>query len=432
MNVLFIGDYRPARNYGSIATSEAMVNLIKFVIGTEHNLKIIDHRSFYNETPREGYPEYVMKLADNGTTIKKKLKILVPDFIWEYKNKIFKIDESKIHVPHTFGMYEDFYNEMLYGRKFVYERQALEWADVVIFSGEGTIVNGIDKYGKYLVGALYQLFMLWLSKIKFNRPTIIVNHTVDPGNNKEAIEMIMNIYPKLDFVGVRELASLEYLRNMGIKNGEFIPDALFTYLPKNSDWVPTDELNAQIDFTKPYICIGDTSGIIKNRYYAGVKWDVVEIYSKMILELKKVIPQIIFVDGFRGRNQEINRLIKKNGIGYVNLLNCSYHDLFYVLKFAEIFISGRWHNSILSVLANTPILLMGADSYKTKSLYDILEYNAPFFEVDTIPIYIDDIIDSTKNMLLNKKTIKSKLEIRVAHLREMAKNNISYLNQIIN
>ena len=33
-----------------------------------------------------------------------------------------------------------------------YEKRMLEWADIVYINGEGNIVNGTDRYGKYRMG----------------------------------------------------------------------------------------------------------------------------------------------------------------------------------------------------------------------------------------------------------------------------------------
>mgnify|MGYP000677091129 CR=1 FL=1 len=151
-----------------------------------------------------------------------------------------------------------------------------------------------------------------------------------------------------------------------------------------------------IDFSKPYICLGDSSGI-KNAYNQ-VKWDVFQVLSEIVDRLRGITPQIIFVDGYSGGNEDINELVKKKRLGRVNLNNCNYHDLYHVLEGASLFISGRWHASILCTLANTPILLWGSDSHKTKSLYTLLEYKYPFFEVATLPVNIDELIrDSTSD-----------------------------------
>ena len=48
--VLFIGDLRSADNYGAVATSEAMINIIGS-IERPFDVKYIDYRSVYYPTP---------------------------------------------------------------------------------------------------------------------------------------------------------------------------------------------------------------------------------------------------------------------------------------------------------------------------------------------------------------------------------------------
>ena len=87
--------------------------------------------------------------------------------------------------------------------------------------------------------------------------------------------------------------------------------------------------------------MGDSSGI-KNAYNQ-VKWDVFQVLSEIVDRLRGITPQIIFVDGYSGGNEDINELVKKKRLGRVNLNNCNYHDLYHVLEGASLFISGRGH-----------------------------------------------------------------------------------------
>lgn len=422
-NILFVGDLRSAKNYGAIATTEALFKLFE-----EENIKVnirnIDFRSLYNPTPVNGFVP-----KSKSTFAVSILKFIVPNIIKRYIKYVLQKGsrQKNDYVPYKFSQYEEYYEKMVAETSFLYEKRLLEWADILYINGEGNIVNGTDRFGKYRMGARYILFIAWVSKVKYNKPTLMVNHTVDP-NNYNAFEMVSNIYPYLDVVYVRETLSLSVLEKNGVLNSKFVPDALFSYKPI-ANWLPTVELKKQIDFSKPYICIGDSSGI-KNAY-SQVKWNVAKVLGHIIDELKKITPQVIFVDGYNGTNSDVNKMIACKKIGYVNLKNCSYHDLFYVLKGAQLFISGRWHASILSVLASTPILLWGSDSHKTKSLYTLLDYQYRFFEVSTLPVNIDELIDEAKCILENKEALKRSIKLKVQVYSESAKENVTILNNYI-
>lgn len=403
-NLLFIGDLRTANNYGAIATTETLVKLVE----NEHydaNIKFIDYRSLYRPTPVDGFPVISLK---RKLPIKKYVASHLPRNVKSGIKRILRcfFDSEKPvedFVPYKYSQYEEYYEQMQAGSRLQFEKKMLEWADIVYINGEGNIVNGTDKYGKYRMGARYILFMAWVSKVKYKHPTLIVNHTVDP-NNCNAFEIIEHVYPQLDKIYVRETLSLPLLHQHGIQNCTFVPDALWAYQPV-SNWQPSDALKKEIDFSKPYLCLGDSSGI--RNAYGKVKWDVCQVLGEIIDRLQEIVPQVIFVDGYSGGNEEINKLVDKKYIGRVNLSNCSYHDLYHVLKGATLFISGRWHASILSTMTNTPIILWGSDSHKTKSLYTLLDYKYRFFEVSTLPVNIDELVETARQIIHNAAIIKT-------------------------
>lgn len=424
--ILFIGDLRVNYNYGAMATTTCLLDML-YQQHYDADIKYISLRSLYGPTPRNGFPSEIKKRNFFLSTIKKTVKHILPQKIILSLQNIKNNNEPKDFVPYKFSQYEDYYHMMMDegSNSLKYEKDLLTWADIVYINGEGNIVQGTDKYGKYRIGARYLLFMAWVSKFKFKHPTIIVNHCVDPGN-VNAFEMIEEIYPHLDEVIVRDPLSLCVLKNHNIYNAKWAPDALFSF--KTSDfWEPSNEIKTQIDFSKPFICIGDSSGIKNN--YNQVKWDVISVFSVIIERLKKIVPQIIFVDGYSGGNELINQVIKNNNIGFVNTQNCSYKDLFQVLRRSEVFVSGRWHASILCVLANTPIVSYGADSHKTRSLYTILDYPYRFFETSSLPANIDELVETVEKVIDNKINIKKDFDEKMRYISKNAFQNVEAIDK---
>lgn len=420
--ILFLGDLTDANNYGAVATSESLKNMVVNAF-PDISIEYIKHKSMTNPTATSS------SINDKTYMILKKciIKILPCKILDIFKERFFynrKID----FVPYRFDLYEEYYRKMDNNLMFRYEKELLNWCDVLFINGEGTVVHGIDKWGRYRTAALYWFFMAWIAKVKFNKKVCVVNHIVDP-NSSNAVEIIKNVYCLLDDIVVRDPVSVRKLREYGIMKGKYYPDVLFSYKPQDHSWVPSELIKRRIDFSKPYICIGDTSGI-KNTYHK-VKWDVVKVFSEIIRKLKVITPQIIFIDGFNNRNPDIQKVVKKNGITSLYFDVCNHHDLYYILQKSLIFISGRWHASILSVLANTPVLLWGADSHKTRSLYTILDYDYRFYETSTIPANIDDMIDSVKKILMNRSAIKRQLMIKVEKLSKESYGNIEYLRKVV-
>ena len=427
--ILFIGDLRVDYNYGAMATTTCLLDMLKQQ-NYDAEYRFIALRSLYGPTPRKGFPKKTTDRNRSVDKLKTIIKNIVPQKLISTIRGSKSSNSSSDFVPYKFSQYEDYYKMMMDEgtSSLKYEKDLLTWADVVLINGEGNIVQGTDKYGKYRLGARYILFMAWVSKIKFKHPTIIVNHCIDPGN-ANAFEMIEGIYPHLDEIIVRDPLSLNLLKNHDIRNAKWAADALFSYQSLEEEWEPSPELRKQIDFNKPYICIGDSSGI-KNSYNQ-VKWDVVSVFSEMISKIRMVVPQIIFIDGYCGENEHINQIIKDNSIGSISPQNCNYRELYQVFKRSEVFVSGSWHASILCVLENTPIVSYGADSHKTKSLYTILDYPYRFFETASLPVNIDELVNTVKDVIREKSIIKAQLNAKIDSLSNNAFENARVLDKYI-
>ncbi len=399
--VLLVGDLRTAGNYGAVATTEALMDLI--LRHDDIELKAIDHRSMRSETPAEGWEKSVQEEMDRSSVQNKPLrdyiiyKLIEKNLYQAYKvMKNRKNHKKPDNIPARYDMYPDAVRKVLDSQMWKYEKGMMDWADIVIINAEGNIVNGTDENGCYRPGGRYVLFFAYVVKSIMNKPCYIINHTVDP-QNRDVRNIIVNVYPMMDGVYVREKYSLDTLHKWGIENVKYVPDALWTHNFANDIQVKAPECLSDFDFSQPYICLGDSSGLSNG--YGRVKWDVLKVYTQLIRGLQTICPQIIFIDGFSGKNIEIRAVIAKNNLKYVNINNCNYHELYYLLAHAKACVSGRWHASIIALLAHTPVICWGADSYKTEALYGEVNYPYKFFDISAIPLNIDQIVSETKKAL---------------------------------
>jgi polysaccharide pyruvyl transferase WcaK-like protein len=437
MNILFIGDLRTAFNYGAIATSDVLIRMVKQTLGDGDQLKIIDHRSFMAETPIEGWPEWtkpgIPKPSRFLGKLKRGVKSAIVAFLKEFtffyvRSKRLGRNQSPslaTHVPTQWRDYETFCQQVVAGKRLPYEKALLEWADLVIVNSEGNIVNGIDRFGRYKEGPRYVLFLEYLAK-KMGKKVAVINHTVDP-DSEDGIEMVQQVYPMLDYVAVREPLSIEKLKELGVeKVVDYIPDALFSYVPE-SDWEPSEALKSIIDFSKPYICLGDSSGM--SSLASTVKWDVYTVFGDLVDQLRAICPQIVIVDGFSGNLRVLNTLVKEERIPRVNLHNCSYEELIQVLGQAKCFVSGRWHASIMGLLSGTPFILWGSDSHKTKSLSVIYDYPFRFYNVHTLPLHMKEMCADVKMAIEQEPALRARNMQTTLQLRERAFKNVNVLKK---
>ena len=448
MKILFLGDLRNCYNYGAIATTESLIRMLKEEY-SDVDLKYIDFRSLQNATPPEGWDNKAktdVKKSSKFQSLKIKvwniyrqlcyiLIMMIPYGLYLQIHKYRRKQKEQqtpytpnmnYHIPFLFKDYDGWVKNMLEGKVLLYEKNLFEWADLVIVNGEGNVVHGTDENGVYRHRACYILFMSWVAKTHFRLPVYLVNHCVDP-DNSDAVEIIKNVYPLLNKVIVRDPLSLEKLYSYGISNAEYAPDALFSY-KGNTSWVPSEAIKQQIDFSEPFILLGDSSGI--QNAYGKVPWNVPYFFETLIEKLQAIVPQVVFVDGYSEGCSDINQVISDTGIGRISLKNCSYQDLHGIMKRAEIFISGRWHASILCLLAGTPILLFGSDSHKTKSLYSVINYPYTFFETLSLPIHIDEIIEEVQKIKVNHDVISADIQEKCRELSRKSYYNVECLKDV--
>lgn len=432
MKVLLIGDLRCVANYGAIATTESLYTLIKNERSVD-TIDTVDYRSIIAPSPQNGF-------ARSAEEIKEEIEQYdSPEPYWKrfIKSKsVYRIYKkmrntaaqkktrgvSLPHIPYQFSDYADFSSQVLNNEKLQYEYKKIVAADIIIINGEGNLVKGTDSRGIYRIGGLYILFMAYFCKSVMNKKTYMINHTVDP-QNKDIKEIIRHIYPLLDGIYVRERLSLNLLKSWGVDNARFVPDALFSADLENRVWKPNPILALEkIDFSSDFICIGDSSAILNKNGKIG--WDIEKTYISLINSLKAVCPQIVFVDGFTGGCEEINNAVRKTKTPCISLKNANYKDLYQIFKHCSLFISGRWHASILSLMAGCPILLWGADSHKTRALYELIDYPFAFFEINHIPEEIRHITQEAKKAISYDMCAIQK---KVNALSEMSLDNVNML-----
>lgn len=326
-NYLLIGDHRTCENYGSIATSEQLIELMR---------------------PR-------------------RLSII----------PITRMDQDYNFMPVFFKDFDYYAEELNKGKALIKEKRAINSSDKVLINAEGSLTHHTNAErcdGKYRARTRYMLFLAYYA-IKFcNKEVSIVNHCVDPGNSS-AEEMIKNIYPLLNKCWVRDQMSKNNLEKLGINFAEYVPDALFNYEHK-------ENFNEQREF----ICIGDTATLgyadwdVTNFFT-----------SLIIRLKKKGQKIIFIDGNMWKTTEMIRSLCEKLNVPWIHVDNTSWQNLTKILKKSKVFFSGRWHASILATLSGTPSILYGTDSHKTKALHEDLKFKGKFYELNELPPNIDEI-----------------------------------------
>ena len=416
---LLIGDLRPAFNYGAVATCDVLIARIRERMTPDDELRIIDYRSFFTQTSASGLPAWTYPNYPKEPWKVRQLTIRedIRASLRNAKRKLLKREKSSFDpLPARWKDYSKFKEMILNSTLYPYEKNLLEWADEVIINSEGNIVNGIEATGKYRRGARYVFAMAYLAKMVFHKPTSIINFTVDP-KNPDAEEIIREIFPSLDRIIPREPLSIPELHRIGV-SGDFTwcPDILFSYRREKGHRVANTEIGTEVPIPRSnYICLGDSSGL---RSLSSVaRWDVEAVFSELITRIRAETGRdVVLVDGFNQRHPAINRVARNMKIARVNLLNCPYESLIEILGNADLFISGRWHASIMASLSGTPFLLWGSDSHKTRALHVIFDSPYRFFNVDSLPIHLDDLLEDAKAIIAAGPSLREKIRKKAEEL----------------
>jgi polysaccharide pyruvyl transferase WcaK-like protein len=171
---------------------------------------------------------------------------------------------------------------------------------------------------------------------------------------------------------------------------EYVPDSLFHWyeglrdaadnLPDNGDYIipytrEEPSLFDQIRFDEPYICIAGGSRAANIARGGREEWSqekAVAGYIDLVERVKDLGPRVYLTPTCSGdefmydvsREADVPIIpaevpIKMGGA---------------ILSGAEVFITGRYHPSILASLGGTPCVFLGADSHKTRSIQEVLRY----------------------------------------------------------
>lgn len=267
--------------------------------------------------------------------------------------------------------------------------QKAETADILIIHGEGDIVFTTPPRRE----ALFLLGMAELG-LRLNKKVVFVNGLLSDcpttGRNVKTLEFARTTLIRCDAVFVRDYESFEYVKTeMPEASSALVPDSLFTWypiienagseIPANGDFIipyPENKNNfGKLDFSKPYICIGGSALAAKNKNQSA------EHFS-LLVEKAKGLGYPVYLTENCGGDSFLQTVAAETGVGLVPV-ETAVCMCGAILANARLFISGRYHPSILASLGGTPCIFLGSSAHKMSSLQKLLEYEY----VREFPIY---------------------------------------------
>jgi len=416
--LLLVDDNRDVLNWGCRATSISLHQILskQYEVRYTINKTIVDtpqpiseilplngkYVAFINRHLRNRYTDGLI----NAFGIKK-------DFITENPEKsLDNFLKSKNGVPLLDKIYS-----------------MVNSVDIIVINGEGSMIFTSPPRRDLL----FQLFIVKLSSY-LNKPVYYINAIVSDcpicGRNEYTAKIAKECLKKCRGVSVRDPYSLKVLKEIAPDiNSMYIPDALFSWvkyidnntkLPKCGDFLipyPEEEIYfGKFDFRSPYICIGGSS------LAAGYPERSVQAYTKLVDALKTVGLPLYLVQTCDG-DYFLNQVSKQTNVPIIPvqtpiLIGAA------ILSNATVFISGRYHPSILASLGGTPCVFLGSNSHKTLSLQSVLEYHDPV-EYPAMPTdnTCDEILLRVNKILDNEKPLREDIR-RISSARSEQTNKI--------
>lgn len=399
---LLVGDNRDVVNWGCRSTSIALSQLLRQKLETAYT---IDFRTVHKRIPIGRIP-----IGDDSID---RIHLSIPYYLI-ISGRVPILSNLLVASPDV--IVED--PKESARRVLKYRRcnkildsicEKIDKSDLVVINGEGSMIFTNPPRRDLL----FQMMVIELATEHFGKPTFYVNSMVSDcpvyGRNEKTMYKCMESLSKCSGVSVRDPVSLRLLRSVAPNlKCSFVPDALFTWTrhfdnlapapPKNGDFiVPFPELDkylGKLDFSGQYICISGSS------LAASYPKQAVLCYAKLVERVKSLGLKTYIVETCGGE-YFLNDVSEATNTPIVPA-NISIMMGGAILANASLYISGRYHPSILASLGGAPCIFLAANSHKTTSLQKVLEYDKPkVFEALPSDEECDKILTLARDLLKN-------------------------------
>jgi polysaccharide pyruvyl transferase WcaK-like protein len=296
-------------------------------------------------------------------------------------------------------------------------------ADLLVLDGDGDIIFSTPPRRQ----TLFLLAMIELG-IRLKKPVFLVNSMISDcpltGRNETTLAAAKRLLVQCRAVALRDPESQEYVqREMPETNSSLIPDSLFAWFslyesesshpPLNGDFMlphpEKDEYWGKLDFSQPYICIGGGALI-------GSQPDrAVQCYARLVDAISQLGYRVYLTENDLP-DSFLQRVASEKNVGIIPvdapILMCGA-----VLAHARLFISGRYHPSILASLGGTPCIFLASHAHKMGSLSRVLEYDVHLqFNAFADNSEIAGIVSTARDYLDQGETLRARIR-QVAKLR---------------
>ena len=429
MKIVYVGDNRNRGNYGCRATSTALSQ----IISKENEIVGRVYGDYTNTNTgnlffSKAYPKWIYNKIGKSS----HLELI--------KEHFYTLHRMISHGHYFLGKYDfisyDFDKSINNLIKCLpanpnlksYDLRNYDF-DALVVNGEGSFIFSTPPWRECLIEAM---LMYWAEKL--GKKVYYLNGMLssDPYSklNDKTIEIVKPIFDKAEVIGVREKYSFEFAKKyFPDSNIVMYPDALFSWYRyinddfkvKDGKYVigmsnAKDDSYYNFDFTKKYICIGGSSSV---GLAAKNKKQIISVYSNLVEKVKNEFKEynVFIIETCEG-DSFLRDVSNNTNVPFIPI-DTPILSAGKILANASLFISGRYHPSILASLGGTPCIFMSSNSHKTKSVQEILNYDK-IKEFNVLPNdeEIKSIISLSKEKINGGLELRNKIKERCKYLSE--------------
>lgn len=427
MKVVYVSDNRVRGNYGCRATSTALSQLIRQhneIVGT-----ITGRYTNFEMGPlfyKNGYPESLYKKLGARSNW-SKLQGFLSDVHRAVHHGHSPFFYSKYDFVRPYDLDATIKNliRCLPANPQIAEYDLRQYDfDAVVVNGEGSFIFATPPWRESVILLTMMHWAQLMGKKVYFVNAMLSDDPYSP-HNDEFVNLTNKVLSKADYVSVRDPWSLKYAQQYfpDVKT-DLIPDALFTWYPLVNDShvidngvyymghsLECDAYYQDLDFTRPYICISGSSA----RSISNDRAKTIDAYSELAEKVKDSLGCNVFLVDVCEGDDFLIEIGKKTGIPVI-ALDTPIVAAAKILANARLYISGRYHPSIMASLGGTPCIFMSSNSHKSASLQELLNYkDREELPVIPTPESIDAIIKRGDMYLSEGNNLRETIQSQ-AHL----------------
>ncbi|HOX24959.1 MAG TPA: polysaccharide pyruvyl transferase family protein [Candidatus Krumholzibacteria bacterium] len=381
MSFLLVGDNRSNVNWGGRAGSLALFALLKeslgpgeSVLGTEmsstaadygfHSRLFPPHRQWLARSLARRATRNPLVVAVRGLDrLLGAGDFLVDDPVASVRN----LQRRRRRDPGLQGLYE-----------------RVRAADTVVINGEGDVVfsRPVRRQIRFFA-AMAELGRQLDKRVVF--VNTMLSDCAQTGRDPVAFALTAQALRRSHLVAVRDRRSLAVAQqDMGLDRVHLVPDSLFLWydrqraaraqLPADGDFVlPAPEHErylGRLDLSAHYVCVGGNSLATR----PGARAELTAGYRRLCASLRD-LGYPVYVVVADGRDSFLEEVAGDLELAVVPV-GVPIHLAAAILGRARLFVSGRYHPTIMAALGGTPCIFLATGAHKMQSLADVLEYGS--------------------------------------------------------